>query len=154
MGEKYLLRWTSLPNAEILRNMGSWELYQNTGTGISWSSFPGHNLASRSRAATRRSKTSALQLSFTFRWCRKYSQGSEWTRSISGSLQRSERVMDSEVGWNFQKYMIDGRRLVDMPHRRKSRIRNKIVNWIRELINVIVISDWWLVGLVKDLLCV
>jgi glutathione peroxidase len=41
-------------------------------------------------------------------------------------------VMDSEVGWNFQKYMIDENgRLVNMVAPKEKPYSDKIVNWIK-----------------------
>jgi glutathione peroxidase len=40
-------------------------------------------------------------------------------------------VMDSEVGWNFQKYLIDEQgRLVDMIPPRDKPDSEKILNWL------------------------
>jgi glutathione peroxidase len=41
-------------------------------------------------------------------------------------------VMDSRVGWNFQKYMIDERgKLVDMVSSREKPYSEKILNWLK-----------------------
>ncbi|MEZ5082851.1 MAG: glutathione peroxidase [Bacteroidales bacterium] len=42
-------------------------------------------------------------------------------------------VMDSEVQWNFQKYMIDGSgNLVDFANPKESPMSEKIISWIEE----------------------
>jgi glutathione peroxidase len=41
-------------------------------------------------------------------------------------------VMDSEVGWNFQKYLIDEHgKLVDMVPSKEKPDSEKILNWIQ-----------------------
>jgi glutathione peroxidase len=45
--------------------------------------------------------------------------------------QRQNGLMDSEVKWNFQKYMIDENgKLVNMASPKESPTGEKIVNWI------------------------
>jgi glutathione peroxidase len=40
--------------------------------------------------------------------------------------------MDSEVKWNFQKYMIDEKgNLVDVAYSKEKPMSDKIVNWIK-----------------------
>jgi glutathione peroxidase len=48
--------------------------------------------------------------------------------------QKAENgVMDQEVTWNFQKFMIDEEgRLVDVVMPRESPLSDKIVKWIRQ----------------------
>lgn len=97
--------------------------------------FPANNFMSQEPGTAKEIKEFCTQnYGVTFQMMEKISvKGDDMHPIYKFLTEKSQNgILDSEVKWNFQKYLIDENgRLVDMVPPRENPMSDKIVNWIK-----------------------